>query len=146
MSVSSTELRPEKVKPYLKLLTEACVTLNRNKGSLRKDIWDYLYKKYNTAIDYRDFLLAIRRFYLDGKLINNEGVYEMHPAVIEEVREKTPTPVFKKAGDSSSALYLKFLKGDTKESTGGTSGSGKKIKEKKAAAAVSSKISDSGKR
>lgn len=148
MSVSSTELKPEKVKPYLKLLTEACVTLNRNQGSLRKDIWDYLYKKYDTSIDYRDFLLAIRRFYLDGKLINNEGVYQMHSAVIEEVREKTPTPVFKKLGDpTSSALYLKFMMGDLKESTGGTSGSGKKHKEKvPAIKAVSSKISDSGKR
>lgn len=72
----------------------------------------------------------------------------MHSAVIEEVREKTPTPVFKKVGDpTSSALYLKFMKGDLKESTGGTSGSGKKIKEKvPAIKAVSSKISDSGKR
>jgi hypothetical protein len=63
------------VKPYLKLLSEACVQLNGNKGTYRKDIWDYLYKKYNTSIDYRDFLLACRRFYVDGKLINNEGIY-----------------------------------------------------------------------
>jgi len=74
----SLELKLEKVKPYLKLLTEACVSLNANKGSLRKDIWDYLNKKYGSAIDYRDFLLAIRKFFLDGKLINNEGTYSMH--------------------------------------------------------------------
>lgn len=37
------ELRPEFVKPYLKLVTEAIVQLNNNKGSLRKDIWSYLY-------------------------------------------------------------------------------------------------------
>ncbi len=36
------ELKPEKVKPYLKLLAEATVYLNENKGSLRKDIWAYL--------------------------------------------------------------------------------------------------------
>jgi hypothetical protein len=92
-------LKPEKVKPYLKLLTEACVSLNANRGSLRKDIWDYLNKKYGNSIEYRDFLLAIRKFNMDGKLINNDGIYTMHQAVIEEVREKTPTPVFKKTAE-----------------------------------------------
>lgn len=36
------ELKPEKVKPYLKLLTEAIVQINNNKGVLRRDIWEYL--------------------------------------------------------------------------------------------------------
>lgn len=140
MSTSSNELKPDKVKIYLKLLTEACVTLNANKGSLRKDIWDYLNKKYTSSIDYRDFLLAIRRFFLDGKLINNEGEYQMHPAVLDEVREKTPTPVFKKVGETASQAYLKFLKGiDIQDSTGGSA----KRKDK---LPPSSKISDSGKR
>jgi hypothetical protein len=40
------ELKPEVNKLYLKLLAEATVSLNSNKGSLRKDIWDYLNKKY----------------------------------------------------------------------------------------------------
>jgi hypothetical protein len=66
------------VKPYLKLLTEAAVQLNQNKGSLRKDIWDYLYAKYQDSIDYRDFLLALRKFKNEGKLINNEGIISMH--------------------------------------------------------------------
>ena len=39
----SFELKPEQVKPYLKLITEALVQINSNKGTLRKDIWDYLY-------------------------------------------------------------------------------------------------------
>ena len=90
----SLELKPEKVKPYLKLITEAIVQLNDNRGSLRKDIWDYLYKKYDDNIDYRDFLLAIRKFRLDGKMQNDEGIYTMHKQVLNEVREKTPTPVF----------------------------------------------------
>lgn len=95
----SLDLKPEKVKPYLKLLTEATVHLNSNKGSLRKDIWDYLNKKYNKSIDYRDFLLAIRKFILEGKLINIDGYYHMPYEVIDEVREKTPTPVFKKTSE-----------------------------------------------
>ncbi len=74
----SLELKPEKVKPYLKLITEAIVQKSNNKGSLRKDIWDYLYERYQDHVDYRDFLLAIRRFKNEGKLINNDGMYLMH--------------------------------------------------------------------
>lgn len=40
------ELKPELNKLYLKLLAEATVSLNQNKGTYRKDIWDYLNKKY----------------------------------------------------------------------------------------------------
>lgn len=58
----SLELKPEQTRLYLKLLAEAIDNLNQNKGSLRKDIWDFLNKKYQTKIDYRDFLLAIRKF------------------------------------------------------------------------------------
>lgn len=45
--MAQLELKPEKAKPYLTLLSEAIYELNQNKGSLRKDIWDYLYKKYD---------------------------------------------------------------------------------------------------
>ena len=69
------ELNPSKVKPYLKLITEASVALNGNKGSLRKDIWDYLNKKYAKSIDYRDFLLAMKKFLNEGKIMGNEGVF-----------------------------------------------------------------------
>jgi hypothetical protein len=40
-------------------------------------------------------LLSIRKFQLEGKVINNEGILNMHPEVIQEVRDKTPTPAFK---------------------------------------------------
>jgi hypothetical protein len=92
--MASLELKPELVKPYLKLLVEALNNLSNNKGSLRKDIWDYLYNKYENGVDYRDFLLAIRKFRSDGKMENKEGIYSMAPEVVTEVREKTPTPVF----------------------------------------------------
>ena len=69
------ELKPELGKPYLKLITEAIVQLSNNKGSLRKDIWDYLQNKYVGSVDYRDFLYAIRKFIIEGKIINNEGIY-----------------------------------------------------------------------
>lgn len=90
------------------------VITSNNQGSLRKDIWDYLQKKYKTAIDYRDFLLAIRRFLLDGKMYNKEGYFTMHPEVIHEVRDKTPTPGLKKIegkilADSAIASAVKPL-------------------------------------
>jgi hypothetical protein len=44
--MSILELKPEYVKPYLKLITEACIQCSNNKGSLRKDIWEYLYSRY----------------------------------------------------------------------------------------------------
>ena len=97
----SLDLKPEKVKPYLKMITEAIMVDSGNKGSLRKLIWDYLLKKYQRSIDYRDFLLAIRKFLIDGKMINKEGYFSMHPEVINEVKEKTPTPAFKKQESAS---------------------------------------------
>jgi len=41
--MSIQELKPEKVKTYLKLLTEACISCDQNKGTLRKDLWDFIY-------------------------------------------------------------------------------------------------------
>lgn len=95
MSQMSYELRPDLAKPYLKLITEAIVQLDNNKGSLRKDIWAYLYQKYQDSIDFRDFLLAIRKFRKDGKLLADKGIFKLADEVIQEVKEKTPTPVFK---------------------------------------------------
>lgn len=108
------ELKPELVKPYLKLITEAIVQLDNNKGSFRRDIWDYLYQKYQESIDYRDFLLAIRKFRTEGKLINQEGKYSMPSQVLEEVREKTPTPVFKHKFSSDMKqpnMFINLLSG-----------------------------------
>ena len=37
--------------------------INDNRGSLRRDIWDYLLRIYGreeNTVDYRDFLLSIR--------------------------------------------------------------------------------------
>jgi hypothetical protein len=38
------DLKPEKAKPYLKMIADAIVADSNNKGSLRKNIWDYLLK------------------------------------------------------------------------------------------------------
>ncbi len=97
------DIRPELIKPYLKMITEAVVIDSNNKGSLRKDLWDYLLKKYQKSVDYRDFLLAIRRFLIDGKMNNREGYFSMHPEVINEVKEKTPTPAIKKITSAAAA-------------------------------------------
>lgn len=135
----SLELKPEKVKPYLKLITEAIVQLNDNRGSLRKDIWDYLYKKYDDNIDYRDFLLAIRKFRLDGKMQNDEGIYTMHKQVLNEVREKTPTPVF------SSKFSTDVKKPNMFISMMSTQQKNKGVSSQKEEAKISSKISNLGK-
>ena len=138
----AVEAKPELSKLYLKLLAEATVALNQNKGSYRKDIWDYLNKKYQDKIDYKEFLLAIRKFLLEGKIINNEGIFNMHPEVIQEVREKTPTPAFKsKDGKQSTGnIFMKFLNGtiDSKNSK-------EKSKKKSGRAEAGSIISNSGK-
>lgn len=101
------DLEPHKVKQYLKMITEAVLITSNNEGSLRKDIWDYLQKKkkYAEDLDYRDFLLAIRRFLLDGKMYNKEGYFSMHHEVIHEVREKTPTPGLKRI-EAKSAIDI----------------------------------------
>lgn len=50
---------------------------------------------------------------MEGKIINVEGIFTMHPEVIQEMKEKTPTPVFKsKDGKQSTGnIFLKFLTG-----------------------------------
>ncbi len=133
------ELKPELVKTYLKLITEACVQKNDNTGTLRKDIWDYLYDKYENQVDYRDFLLAIRKFRLEGKMLNNEGIYTMASQVVAEIRAKTPTPVFtsKFAQDYKKQNGLiNFLSG------GRAANANKDIKDDQK---ISSKISNMGK-
>lgn len=78
-------------------------TDKNGEGSERRFIWEYLNKHYDeTQINYRDFLLAFRRFIIDGKMINNDGFYQMHPAVIEEVKKRTPTPALRKIGSSDN--------------------------------------------
>jgi hypothetical protein len=47
-------------------------------------------------VEYKDFLLAIKKFLHEGKMMNSEGLYTMHPEVINEVRVCTPTPALKK--------------------------------------------------
>lgn len=58
----SLDLKPETLKKYLKYISEAIVLDSKNEGSLRRDVWDYIYKKWKNEVEYRDFLLAIRKF------------------------------------------------------------------------------------
>ena len=56
----------DKAAIYLKLISEATLILNRNEGTLRRDIWAYLLEFYGKSedgedtVDYRDFLHSIR--------------------------------------------------------------------------------------
>lgn len=111
------DLDPSKVKYYMKILTEGCMAVDKiGEGAERKYIWDYLLKTYKDKVDYRDFLLAIRRFVIDGKMYNVDGFYSMHPEVIEEVKKRTPTPAIKQKGLKESVqLNLQKSKKDTKK-------------------------------
>lgn len=54
----------EKVKIYLKLISEATRMLGNNQGSYRRDIWQYLldhYGEMDDTLEYRDFLISIQR-------------------------------------------------------------------------------------
>jgi hypothetical protein len=64
----------DKVKIYLKLISEATLMLSQNEGTFRKDIWDYLLEVYGNnedTVDYRDFLHSIRRLLQEGKLLSD---------------------------------------------------------------------------
>jgi hypothetical protein len=92
MAAALLELKPERVSPYLRYITEGVLLNSKNEGSLRKDIWKYLMDHYPKDVDYQEFLIAIRRFTNDGKMINKEGFFSMHPEVVIELEQKT-TPV-----------------------------------------------------
>ena len=76
--LKSFELKPEQVGSYLKMITAAILEDSHNKGSLRKAIWLYLIKHYSKAVDYTEFLFAIKRFINDGKIINRDGIFTIH--------------------------------------------------------------------
>lgn len=46
------DLKPENYVSYLKMITESIIISSNNDGSLRKDMWAYLMKKYPDNIDY----------------------------------------------------------------------------------------------
>ena len=105
------------MRPYLSYLTEAVLSDSKNKGSLRKNIWLYLMKKYENDVDYQEFLIAIRKFMNDGKMFNREGELSMHPEVILEVKDKATPVKYARKGPSSmigdEAFKGSKLGGDT---------------------------------
>lgn len=97
----------EKVKIYLKLISEATLMLSNNLGSLRRDIWQYLIEIYNrteNTVDYRDFLHAIRRLLKEGKLLSAEGLFRVEENTFREIWEKPSTPDFNRRSLSQSPL------------------------------------------
>jgi len=66
---------------------------SENRGSLRKQIWEYLVKEIKD-VDYRDFLLSISEFLGSGKLICKNGYYFLEGRVYQELfksRQATTT-------------------------------------------------------
>lgn len=81
---------------YLELIAEALKVNSGNKGTLRRDIWQYLLDYYASCSDYLDFLRAIRTLIADGKLKNEEGIYTVEVNTYKEFTtkwKKTPSPV-----------------------------------------------------
>lgn len=73
----------------------------------------------------------------------------MHPEVIVEVREKTPTPVFKKTVEGKPIepnMFLKFLKKGQNGAVNGVKGDAAGSSKRKGKKLVASKISGIGKK
>lgn len=72
-------------KNYLKMISDAIRDESDNQGTLRKHIWDYLAFNYTNYVEYRDFLVSIRKLLHEGTLINNEGHFSVDPDTYEEI-------------------------------------------------------------
>ena len=78
---------------YLKMISDAIRNDSQNKGTLRKNIWDFLRENYGEyRLDYRDFLVSIRALLKDGKLENVDGYFKVAPELYREIWYKAPTP------------------------------------------------------
>jgi len=69
--------QPGKVHAYLTLISEATEQTSSNKGSLRRDIWDFLYEHHKKAVDYRDFLFCVEELLNSGKLKSSQGLFHV---------------------------------------------------------------------
>ena len=82
---------------YLELIAEALKVNSGNKGTLRRDIWQYLLDYYYKCADYLDFLRSIRMLIGEGKLTNEEGIYRVEDNTYKEFtalwKKKTPSPI-----------------------------------------------------
>lgn len=65
----------KKAKIYLRFIAEMMFNHNNNKGTYRKDIWQWIieHKVYKKSTDYGDFLRAIQMNIKDGWLINTKN-------------------------------------------------------------------------
>ena len=77
---------------YLRMISDAIRHLSKNRGTLRKHIWEFLTENYTTYADYRDFLVSIKRLLREGRLINEEGYFKVEQSIFKEIWEKPPTP------------------------------------------------------
>ena len=85
--IVALNVNPEKVKCYLRLLAEAIRATSQNKGTLRKDIWTYLMKKFKDTVEYRDFLLCIRELEKLGKVSSKDSYFRIAQQVYEEIEQ-----------------------------------------------------------
>lgn len=91
----------EKVRFYLKIITEAISLDSYNNGSLRKSIWNYCLRNYPSEITFGEFLLAINKLLNEGKLDNHNGIFTIPDPVILEVQKDIEIIVNTSRGDIS---------------------------------------------
>ena len=73
------------------MITIACIELHSNFGTYRKDIWNYLVKHFDGAVDYREFLFVVSNLVKAGKLNNNEGKYQANKKIEEDMMKNAET-------------------------------------------------------
>ena len=71
----------------------AVCELKDNRGTLRKEIWAYLYEQFRNSVEYRDFLLSISNLEKSGLLTNKQGFFFVQNDVYTEMVTQYATKV-----------------------------------------------------
>ena len=56
-----------------------------NRGTLRKQIWNYLQTEFKNSVEYRDFLLSIQHLEKQGMIMNKTGHFFVEQSVYKEM-------------------------------------------------------------
>ena len=68
------------------MISDAIRSDSQNRGTLRKNIWDFLLENYGEyRLDYRDFLVSIRYLLKAGKLENEDGYFKVESELYKEI-------------------------------------------------------------
>lgn len=62
--------------------------MDKNEGTFRRHIWDYLFKNRQESVEYSDFLLSMQRLVAEGKMLNDLGRYSVEMHTYAEIMEQ----------------------------------------------------------